>query len=183
MGGPAMIEGGGLGTYRPEEIGPLDVQAANGVVDLVADDDADAVRLAKQYLSYFQGAGPTWDCADQRLLRVAIPENRCGSTTSAPSSHGLADTGSVLELRAGFGARDGDRAGPDRGPTDRRGGQQLRPTSAAPSTATGPTRPPASSSSATPTTSRCCSCATPPGSWSARRRSRPPRSATSAGCS
>ncbi len=55
MGGPAMIEGGGLGTYRPEEIGPLDVQTANGVVDLVAEDDAEAVRLAKQYLCLLPG--------------------------------------------------------------------------------------------------------------------------------
>ena len=29
-----MIEGGGLGAYRPEDIGPIDVQRRNGVVDL-----------------------------------------------------------------------------------------------------------------------------------------------------
>ncbi len=74
MGGPAMIEGGGLGVFRPEEIGPIDVQVGNGVVDLVAEDDADAVRLAKRYLSYFQGTTDGWECADQRLLRSCIPE-------------------------------------------------------------------------------------------------------------
>jgi acetyl-CoA carboxylase carboxyltransferase component len=56
MGGPAMVEGGGLGVFTPEEIGPRSVQAPNGVIDLAADDEADAVRLAKQYLSYFQGS-------------------------------------------------------------------------------------------------------------------------------
>ena len=65
MGGPAMIEGGGLGVFEPTAIGPIDVQRRNGVVDLVADDEAAAVALAKQYLSYFQGRLDRWDCADQ----------------------------------------------------------------------------------------------------------------------
>jgi acetyl-CoA carboxylase carboxyltransferase component len=104
MGGPAMIEGGGLGTVRPEEIGPLDVQVPNGVVDLVAEDDADAVRLARQYLSYFQGPTAEWDCADQRLLRSSVPEARRQVYDIRALVATLADTGSVLELRAGFGA-------------------------------------------------------------------------------
>jgi len=103
MGGPAMIEGGGLGVVSPDEIGPIEVQTANGVVDLVADDDADAVRLAKQYLSYFQGAVPEWTCADQRLLRSAIPENRLRVYAIRDVIETMADTGSVLELRSGFG--------------------------------------------------------------------------------
>ena len=60
MGGPAMIEGGGLGVYAPTEVGPIDVQRRNGVVDIVADDEAHATALAKQYLSYFQGAVTDW---------------------------------------------------------------------------------------------------------------------------
>jgi acetyl-CoA carboxylase carboxyltransferase component len=76
MGGPAMIEGGGLGNFLPEEIGPRHVQALNGVVDVEADDEADAVRLAKLYLSYFQGQLGQWSCADQELLRDCIPEDR-----------------------------------------------------------------------------------------------------------
>ncbi len=103
MGGPAMIEGGGLGTYRPEEVGPLEVQTANGVVDLVAEDDAGAVRSARQYLSYFQGADEEWSCADQRLLRTCVPENRLRVYDISRVIEVLADTGSVLELRAGFG--------------------------------------------------------------------------------
>jgi acetyl-CoA carboxylase carboxyltransferase component len=102
MGGPAMIEGGGLGSYRPEEIGPLSVQVPNGVVDLVAVDDADAVRLAKAYLSYFQGAVPSWTCADQRLLRSSVPEERLRVYDIRALIRTLADTDSVLELRAGF---------------------------------------------------------------------------------
>ncbi|HWE71338.1 MAG TPA: carboxyl transferase domain-containing protein [Acidimicrobiales bacterium] len=103
MGGPAMIEGGGLGVVAPDDIGPIEVQTANGVVDLVADDDADAVRLAQRYLSYFQGAVPEWTCADQRLLRAAIPENRLRVYAVRDVIETMADTGSVLELRSGFG--------------------------------------------------------------------------------
>ena len=87
MGGPAMIEGGGLGVFAPEEIGPRHVQVLNGVVDVEADDEADAVRLAKQYLSYFQGTLAEWSCADQALLRDCVPEEpRAGPTTCMPCS-------------------------------------------------------------------------------------------------
>jgi acetyl-CoA carboxylase carboxyltransferase component len=103
MGGPAMIEGGGLGTYRPEEIGPIGVQVPNGVVDVVAGDEADAVHLAKRYLSYFQGPTGGWSCADQRLLRSCVPEERLRVYDIRHLITTLADTGSVLELRAGFG--------------------------------------------------------------------------------
>ena len=103
MGGPAMIEGGGLGTYRPEEVGPLDVQVPNGVVDLVAADDAGAVDLARRYLSYFQGPVDDWSAADQRLLRSAVPEQRLRAYDIRSLVEILADTGTVLELRHGFG--------------------------------------------------------------------------------
>ena len=103
MGGPAMIEGGGLGTYRPEEIGPLEVQVENGVVDIVAEDDTAAVRLARRYLSYFQGVDREWACADQRLLRSCVPEARLRVYDMRQVIATLADTDSVLELRGGFG--------------------------------------------------------------------------------
>jgi len=104
MGGPAMIEGGGLGVYRPDEVGPMAVQVPNGVVDVLVADDAAAVRTAKQYLSYFQGPLEDWTCADQRLLRTLVPENRLRVYDVRRVIDTLADTGSVLELRAGFGA-------------------------------------------------------------------------------
>ncbi len=103
MGGPAMIEGGGLGIFRPEEVGPMDVQVPNGVVDIAVEDEAEAVRVAKEYLSYFQGALPEWECADQRLLRGIIPENRLRIYNVRSVIETLADAGSVLELRRSFG--------------------------------------------------------------------------------
>ncbi len=103
MGGPAMIEGGGLGVFRPEDIGPIDVQADNGVVDIVARDEAEAVAFAKQYLSYFQGSVSEWTARDQRLLRHVIPENRLRIYEVRRVVEGLADEGSVLELRQRFG--------------------------------------------------------------------------------
>src|SRR5207302_5884665 len=76
MGGPAMIEGGGLGVYEPEAVGPMSVQVPNGVVDVAVADEAEAVAVAKRYLSYFQGRADTWACEDQARLRGMIPENR-----------------------------------------------------------------------------------------------------------
>ena len=102
MGGPAMIEGGGLGTFRPEEIGPVADQAPNGVIDVVAENDADATGIARKYLSYFQGPFAEWTCADQRELRRAIPENRLRVYDVRKVVSTLADEGSVLELRAAY---------------------------------------------------------------------------------
>jgi len=104
MGGPAMIEGGGLGVFRPEQIGPSAHQWANGVIDILADDEAHATRLAKQALSYFQGSLATWTTPDQRRLRRAIPENRLRVYDVRALIAGLVDEGSFLELRGGFAA-------------------------------------------------------------------------------
>jgi acetyl/propionyl-CoA carboxylase alpha subunit/acetyl-CoA carboxylase carboxyltransferase component len=104
MGGPAMIEGGGLGVFRPEQIGPSAHQWANGVIDILADDEAHATRLAKQALSYFQGSLPQWTSPDQRRLRNAIPENRLRVYDVRTLINDLADVGSFLELRGGFAA-------------------------------------------------------------------------------
>ncbi len=104
MGGPAMIEGGGLGIYTPEEVGPMSMQVPNGVVDIAVADEAEAVAAARKYLSYFQGTIADAGCADQRLLRRAVPENRMRAYDMRHVVETLADTGSVLELRRGFGA-------------------------------------------------------------------------------
>jgi len=103
MGGPAMIEGGGLGIFRPEEVGPMSVQVPNGVVDIPVADEAEAVRVTKQYLSYFQGPISEWQCADQRWLRRIIPENRLRVYDVRKVIETMADTGSVLEIRRHFG--------------------------------------------------------------------------------
>jgi acetyl/propionyl-CoA carboxylase alpha subunit/acetyl-CoA carboxylase carboxyltransferase component len=103
MGGPAMIEGGGLGVFRPEEIGPRDVQLQSGVVDIAVQDDAEAVRVAKQYLSYFQGPVADFHAMDQRLLRNIVPENRKRIYDVREVIETMCDVGSVLELRQHFG--------------------------------------------------------------------------------
>ena len=103
MGGPVMIEGGGLGVFKPEEVGPIDVQTQNGVVDIEVADDVEGIAAAKQYLSYFQGATPQWQAADQRLLRRLIPENRRRVYDVRTVIKTVADTGSYMEMRPKFG--------------------------------------------------------------------------------
>ncbi len=103
MAGPAMIEGGGLGVYRPEEVGPMSVQVPNGVVDILVKDEAEAVKVARQYMSYFQGRTEGWTCPDQRRLRHIVPENRLRGYDMRLLIDTLADEGSVLEIRRGFG--------------------------------------------------------------------------------
>jgi acetyl-CoA carboxylase carboxyltransferase component len=103
MGGPAMIEGGGLGVFAPTAVGPIDVQRANGVVDVVVADEAGAVAVAKRYLSYFGSRADEWACADQTLLRDVVPADRLRSYDVRKAIDLLFDTDSVLELRRGFG--------------------------------------------------------------------------------
>lgn len=104
MGGPAMIEGGGLGVFKPDDIGPSEVQWANGVIDILADDEAHATALAKKAMSSFQGRVADWTAPDQRALRRSIPENRLRVYDIRPLIEGLVDAGSFLELRRGFAA-------------------------------------------------------------------------------
>jgi acetyl-CoA carboxylase carboxyltransferase component len=104
MGGPAMIEGGGLGVVEPEDIGPLDVQVADGVVDVAVTDEAEAIDVARRALSNFGPRCDEWSCADQALLRDVVPEQRTRVYDIRRAIELLADDGSVLELRRGFGA-------------------------------------------------------------------------------
>lgn len=120
MGGPAMIEGGGLGIFKPEQVGPSEVQHSNGVIDILVADEAAAVAAAKQVLSYFQGAlnnATNVHAPDTTMLRDLVPENRLRVYDSRVAISGLADTGSVQFLRTGYGlgihtamARMGGRA-------------------------------------------------------------------------
>jgi acetyl-CoA carboxylase carboxyltransferase component len=102
MGGPAMIEGGGLGAHEPEEVGPIEIQWANGVVDLRARDEAEATQLAKRYLSYFSGSvEPAENERDQTPLRNLIPTNRKRVYDVRKVIDALLDD--MFELRRGFG--------------------------------------------------------------------------------
>ena len=103
MGGPAMVEGGGLGVFKPEQIGPADAQHRNGVIDLLVEDDAQVVAAAKHYLSFFQGPALQWSAPDAKALRDVVPENRLRVYDTRAALRGIADTGSLLELRTGFG--------------------------------------------------------------------------------
>jgi len=103
MGGPAMIEGGGLGTYHPSEIGPASVQVHTGVVDVLVDSEAEAVRVARRSLAYFQGPLDEWSAPDQTELRSVVPVDRLRSYDVRRAIELLFDTDSVTELRRGFG--------------------------------------------------------------------------------
>ena len=103
MGGPAMIEGGGLGIYTPEEVGPMSMQVPNGVVDILVKDEDEAVEVAKKYLAYFQGPVAAWEAHDQRPLRHVVPENRLRLYDMREIVRTIADKDSVLELREKFG--------------------------------------------------------------------------------
>ena len=104
MAGPAMIEGGGLGSVKPTDIGPIDVQSQNGVVDIVANDEQHACQLAKQALSFLQGTVDDWQAHDQNLLSSAMPENRKEIYDIRGIIELIADQQSVLELKSEFGA-------------------------------------------------------------------------------
>jgi acetyl-CoA carboxylase carboxyltransferase component len=104
LAGPAMIEGGGLGKFTPEDIGPIDIQTANGVVDIACADEREATQLTRQTLAYFQGSTSDWDAADQRSLRHLVPEDRLRVYDIRAVVAALADTGSVLELRPHYGS-------------------------------------------------------------------------------
>ena len=103
MGGPAMIEGGGLGQFKPEQIGPSGVQHRNGVIDILVDDEAAAVAAARHYLSFFQGPVTQWQDPSGLILRDLVPENRLRVYDTRAVMAALVDTGSLLALRTGFG--------------------------------------------------------------------------------
>lgn len=103
MGGPAMISGGGLGEFPPEAIGPIDVQRRNGVVHVVADDEADALDRARRYLGYFAGAVDEWTAPDPRAARHVVPENRLRAYDVRAAIAAIVDEDSTLELRRDYG--------------------------------------------------------------------------------
>ncbi|WP_394756126.1 carboxyl transferase domain-containing protein, partial [Rhodoferax sp.] len=103
MGGPAMVEGGGLGVFKPEQIGPSGVQHGNGVIDILVANEIEAVAAARHYLSFFQGRVSDWQAPDAQALCDVVPENRVRVYDTRAAIAGLADEGSVLYLRSGFG--------------------------------------------------------------------------------
>jgi acetyl-CoA carboxylase carboxyltransferase component len=102
MGGPAMIEGGGLGKVDPDEVGPVDVQTRNGVIDVVAADEREATALARRLLAYFQGPTAPGPEPDQERLRDMVPERQRRAYRVQPIVETLADERSVTFLRPRF---------------------------------------------------------------------------------
>ena len=103
IGGPAVIEGGGLGAYAPAEVGPVEIQQPNGVIDVLVEDEEEATAVAKHYLSFFQGRVQEWRTHDQRVLRHVVPENRRAVYNIRTVIETLGDVDSMLELRPKFG--------------------------------------------------------------------------------
>ena len=103
MGGPAMVEGGGLGVFKPAQIGPSEVQHGNGVIDVLVDDEVQAVAAARHYLSFFQGTPAQWQAPPAEALRHVVPENRLRVYDTRTAMQGIADEGSLMHLRTGFG--------------------------------------------------------------------------------
>jgi acetyl-CoA carboxylase carboxyltransferase component len=99
MGGPAMIEGGGLGRHAPTEVGPVDVQTRNGVIDVVVDDDIGAVEAARRLVGLTRGPVGDWSAPDQEELRSIVPANRRRLYDMRSVVTGIFDTGTFLELR------------------------------------------------------------------------------------
>jgi len=103
MAGPAMIEGGGLGSFKPTEIGPVDVQSGNGVIDIVVNDEVEACAAARKVLSYFQGDLRDWSAGDQNTLIDGLPEDRRYSYKIRSLIEILVDQDSFVELKPLWG--------------------------------------------------------------------------------
>ncbi len=103
MAGPPLVEAALGQKLTPEEIGPVDVHLRTGVIDILADDEPAANRLARQYLGYFRGRAAAWDAPEVERLRQLVPENpRRGYDVRRVIEH-IADRGSVLELKGQYG--------------------------------------------------------------------------------
>jgi acetyl-CoA carboxylase carboxyltransferase component len=116
MGGPAMIEGGGLGRVEPDDVGPLDMQTRNGVIDVVVADEREATAVTKKLLGYFQGPAAPGAVPDQERLRDLVPERQRRAYRVEPIIETLADEGSATVPARALRARDGHRARAHRGP-------------------------------------------------------------------
>jgi acetyl-CoA carboxylase carboxyltransferase component len=103
MAGPAMIEGGGLGSWKPQDIGPVSVHRKNGVVDIVVADEAEATAMAKRVLACVQGPLSDWQSYDQTELSALMPTNRRYAFDVRKILHHVFDIGSFVETRSDMG--------------------------------------------------------------------------------
>jgi acetyl-CoA carboxylase carboxyltransferase component len=103
MGGPAMIEGGGLGTFSPRQIGPSQVQSKNGVIDMLVEDEAGAVAAAKTLLGLAAETAPAQNGNAAETLRSVVPSDRTRAYDMRDALTAVVDPESFLEVRRDFG--------------------------------------------------------------------------------
>jgi acetyl-CoA carboxylase carboxyltransferase component len=103
MAGPAMIEGGGLGKFAATDIGPISAQAANGVVDIVAENEDNAVALAKFCLGFFQGPVKHWQSPPKSDLSSVLPADRRYTYAVMDIINGIVDLSSFIQIGAQYG--------------------------------------------------------------------------------
>ena len=103
MAGPPLVEAALGLKLTPEEIGPAAVHVASGVIDILVDDEAEAVAKARQYFAYFGPAAPAGTAPDAHALRDVVPESARRAYDVRKVINLLADVGSVLELKPSYG--------------------------------------------------------------------------------
>ena len=103
MAGPAMIEGGGMGSFTPQQIGPAETQHSLGAIDFLVDDEPQATQLARNLLGYIQGETQQWTAHDQALLWDCLPDDRRYSYDIRKLIQTLVDQDSFVEYQSGCG--------------------------------------------------------------------------------
>jgi acetyl-CoA carboxylase carboxyltransferase component len=108
MAGPAMIEGGGMGKVAPTEIGPAEIHARAGSVDVLVADEGETVAVALRYLRIVGSAGRELSESEVRrndaiLLRNVVPANRVEVYDVRRAIELMTDVESSIELRPQFG--------------------------------------------------------------------------------
>ncbi len=104
MGGPAMIEGGGLGKVAPTEIGPSELQIKTGLIDVLVDDEAAATNAAKKILGLsLELPRLTQDIERDESLRNIVPADRTKAYDMRTALTSIADPDSFLEFGRGSG--------------------------------------------------------------------------------
>ena len=86
MAGPPLVEAALGVKLTPEEIGPPEVHVASGVIDVLVEDEAEAIAVARKYLAYF---GPL----AMPLITTGRLPRRATSLAQAEGEPGTGGTG------------------------------------------------------------------------------------------
>jgi len=112
IGGPALVERALGVRLTKEELGGVDVHSISGIVDNIAEDEYDAFRQIRQFLSYLPSnvwqRAPRLDCEDtpqrmeQELLDI-VPQDSNAPFDMRAIIEMVMDTDSVFEIGATYG--------------------------------------------------------------------------------